>query len=47
MQHGHARSLINIDLIDARGIDGGDRPGDGALANEERQLLAFFGGNEF
>ncbi len=31
--HGEARSLVDIDAVDDSGVDGGDRPGGGALAN--------------
>jgi hypothetical protein len=47
MEHGKARSLIDIDLIDAGGIHGGHGPGDAMLANSEREFLAAFGGNQF
>src|ERR1700676_1832919 len=43
MQHGEARSLIDVDLIDASGIHGGDGPGDGMLANQERKFFAALG----
>jgi hypothetical protein len=47
MQHGEARSLVDIDLIDAGGIHGGDGPGDAMLANQEREFFAAFGGEQF
>ena len=42
-QHGEARSLVNIDLIDAGGIDGGNGPSDAMPANQEREFFAAFG----
>jgi hypothetical protein len=47
MQHGEARSLVDIDLVDARGIHGGDGPGDAMLANQEREFFATLGGEQF
>jgi len=43
MQHGEARGLIDIDLIDAGGIYRSHRPGDGVMANEPRELFAALG----
>ncbi len=40
--HGQTRGLVNIDLIDAGGIDGRNRPGDGMLADSFRQNFAPF-----
>ncbi len=47
MQHCEARSLINIDLIDAGGIDSGNGPGDGVLTNEGREFFATLGRKQF
>ncbi len=46
MQHGETRSLVDIDLIDACGIHGGNGPGDAMLANQERQFFAALGGKQ-
>ena len=40
--HGDSGSLVDINLIDAGGIDGGDSPRDGMLANAFGQQLAPF-----
>src|SRR5580692_933818 len=40
--HGDSRSLINIDLVDAGSIDGGDSPGDGMLADAFGENFAPF-----
>jgi len=42
-----ARRLVDINLIDAGGIHGGDGPGDGMLANQEREFFAALGGKQF
>src|SRR5277367_3896592 len=47
VQHGQTRGLIDIDLIDARGINGGDGPGNATFTNEEIQLFSALGGKEF
>jgi hypothetical protein len=47
MQHGEARSLVDIDLIDAGGIDGGNGPGDGMPANLKREFFAALGREQF
>jgi len=47
MQHGESRGLIDIDLIDAGGIDRGNRPGEAMTANDERELFAAVGRKEF
>ncbi len=46
-QHGEPRCVINIDLIDARRVDRCNRPGDGPLANQQRQPLAALGWEQF
>src|SRR5436305_13384455 len=40
--HGHARGVIDVDLIDTRGVDGGDGPGDGVLPDAGGEALAVF-----
>ena len=42
LTHGQTRSLVNVDLIDARGIDRSYRPGDSVLADPFRQHLTPF-----
>ena len=46
VQHGEARSLVDIDLIDAGRIDGGNCPGDAMLADAERKFFAALGGKQ-
>jgi hypothetical protein len=35
--HGQAGSLVDVDLIDAGGVNGSNRPGHGMLANSFRE----------
>ena len=42
VQHGEARCVIDVDLIDARGINRGNRPGDGVFANSDGEFFAAF-----
>src|SRR4029077_1060453 len=44
--HGDTRGLIDVDLIDARGVHGGDRPGDGVLTNALGENFAALSGQE-
>jgi len=39
--------MVDIDLIDARGINGGNRPRDGMLPNQRRQLFALLNRKQF
>ncbi len=47
MKHRKARSLVDIDLIDAGGIHCGNGPGDGMLANQKREFFAALGREQF
>src|SRR5579863_5478668 len=45
--HGEAGGLVNIDAVDFEGVDGGDSPGDGTLANERGEGFAALGSELF
>ena len=47
MQHGETRRVVDIDLIDAGGIHSGNGPGDGMLANQQREFFAALGRKQF
>src|ERR1700730_18722094 len=47
MQHCEARSLVDIDLVDAGGIHGGNGPSDAMLANQESEFFTALGGEQF
>jgi hypothetical protein len=45
--HGNARSLVDVDLIDASSVNGGNGPGDTMFANTFSQNLAPFCKQQF
>ena len=47
VQHGQTRRLVNIDLIDSPGIDGGNSPRDAMRTNADRESFATLGREQF